>query len=309
MIAQLQHSLWLANTILSAGRITRADIDRRWAYSSLNDNHESFINERTFHRWRQGAESLLGILIECDRHAGYVYYIPHTEDIRKDQSRRWLLDSFAMAGLVRDEDMQPYVLLEEMPSDAQYLTPIMDALRNRRVLSVRYQRFDAPEGRTFTMQTYCVKSFKRRWYMIGLSSNHPDEVRIYALDRILSLQILDQAYTIPQDFDGRAYFKNYYGIFRGNVEPTRILIEVNEREAKYLRSLPLHSSQREIPYSSTPLPQAKGRYSSRFEYFLAPTLDFIQELRTFGADLKVIEPLSLVNQFKQLGEAYQKLYH
>ena len=169
MIAQLQHSLWLANTILSAGRITRAEIDRRWAYSSLNDRHESFINERTFHRWRISAESILGILIECDRHAGYTYYVPNSEAIRKDQSKRWLLDSFAMTGLVRDEDMHPYVLLEEMPSDSQYLTPIMDALRNRRVLSVRYQRFDAPEGRTFTMQTYCVKSFERRWYMIGLT--------------------------------------------------------------------------------------------------------------------------------------------
>lgn len=299
MIAQLQHSLWLANTILSAGRITRAEIDRRWAYSSLNDRHESFINERTFHRWRISAESILGILIECDRHTGYTYYIPNSEAIRKDQSKRWLLDSFAMTGLVRDEDMHPYVLLEEMPSDSQYLTPIMDALRNRRVLSVRYQRFDAPEGRTFTMQTYCVKSFKRRWYMIGLSSDHPNEIRVYALDRILSLQILDQAYTIPKNFDGRAYFKNYYGIFRGNVEPTRILIEVNEQEAKYLRSLPLHHSQKELPTTGQ---------TCKFEYFLAPTLDFIQELRTFGADLKVLEPQSLVKQFKQLGKDYQKLY-
>lgn len=300
MITQYQHCLWLANTILSAGRITRSDIDRRWAYSSLNDNHESFINERTFHRWRQGAESLLGILIECDRHAGYVYYIPNAEDIRKDQSKRWLLDSFAMAGLVKDIDLQPYVLLEEMPSDAQYLTPIVEAIRNRKVLSVHYQRFDAPQGHTFTMQPYCIKSFKRRWYMIGLSSDHPNEIRVYALDRILSLQILDVSYTIPKEFDGRTYFKNYYGIFRGNVQPTRIVIEVNEQEAKYLRSLPLHHSQKELPTTGQ---------TCKFEYFLAPTLDFIQELRTFGADLKVIEPLSLVNKFKKLAEDYQTIYH
>lgn len=295
MITQLQQYLWLANTILSAGRISREDINRRWAYSSINENHTTTIPERTFHHWRQGVESVLDINIDCDRRDGNKYYIPDADRIQKDQSKRWLLDSFAISSIFNNEDMHSYVLLEQMPSDAQYLTPIIDAIRYRKVLSITYQRFDAPRGHTFTMQPYCVKTFKRRWYMIGLSSDHPDEIRVYALDRIQSIQILEQTYEIPADFDGQEYFKHSYGIFRGDTIPERIVIEATPMAAKFLRTLPLHASQTEIK-------------ENRFEFYLAPTLDFEQELRSFGADFKVLEPQSLVDKFKKLGENYQKLY-
>lgn len=301
MVQQLQHCLWLANTILSAGRISRSDIDRRWAYSSLNDNHESFINERTFHRWRQGAESLLGILIECDRHAGYVYYIPNAEAIRKDQSKRWLLDSLATSEMVQDIRLRPYVLLEEMPSDSQYLTPIMDAIRNRKVMSVTYKSFNDIKEHTFAMEAYCVKSFKRRWYMVGLSSDHPNEIRVYALDRILSLRIEERSYEIPATFDGKQYFAHSYGIYGGGNTPCPIVIEVTGKSIQYLRTLPLHASQKEIG-------SGKEKDSIRFEFMLNPTFDFIQELRTFGGQLKVLEPQKLVDEFKKLTKDYQEIY-
>lgn len=295
MVAQYQYYLWLASTILSAGRITREEINRRWAYSSINEKHDTQITERTFHNWRHGAESILNIIIDCDKRNGNVYYISDAESLRKDQSRRWMLDSFSISSLVKNADLSEYVLLESMPSDAQFLMPIMDAIRNRKVLSVHYKRFDAPE-RTFTMQPYCVKNFKRRWYMVGLSSDHPDEVRTYALDRILFLQILDRSYTIPASFNAQNYFKHCYGIFGAQEQPRRVVVEVNEKEVQYLRTLPLHPSQKEIPHSTL------------FEFYLVPSFDFIQELRTFGASLKVIEPQSLAEQFKQLGQDYLQLY-
>ena len=42
--------VWLIDTIRSAGRITKAEIDRRWAKSSLNEKHEDTYPLRSFHR-------------------------------------------------------------------------------------------------------------------------------------------------------------------------------------------------------------------------------------------------------------------
>jgi predicted DNA-binding transcriptional regulator YafY len=36
-----------------------------------------------------------------------------------------------------------------------------------------------------------------------------------------------------------------------------------------------------------------------FEYYVAPTFDFIQQLRTFGAELRVLAPLSLAKQMQE----------
>jgi predicted DNA-binding transcriptional regulator YafY len=75
----------------------------------------------------------------------------------------------------------------------------------------------------------------------------------------------------------------------------------------FLRTLPLHHSQRELP------PEEAKIYSNTpdcvlFEYFIAPTFDFIQQLRTFGAELRVLAPISLAKQMEADAEALLARY-
>ena len=79
----------------------------------------------------------------------------------------------------------------------------------------------------------------------------------------------------------------------------RIEINVYNNQAKYFRSLPLHSSQREIETSDS---------CSVFEYYLKPTYDFIQELLLHGSDVEVIHPNSLRQLMKQRIEEMAELY-
>ena len=291
--------IWLTDLIYSAGRITRKEIDNRWAHSSLNENHESRIPERTFHRWRQEIEELFHLCIDCYKPTN-TYYIANASDMRHNKTHQWLLNTFAVTNLVNEsQDIQDRILLEDMPSDARFLTPIMEAMRNKRVLKVTYQRFDAAEGHSFEMQPYCVKAFKLRWYMVGLSSDHPNEIRVYALDRIHDMQLLDKTYEFPADFDAHAYFHDYYGVWTGGQKPERVVIEVSARGANYLRSLPLHHSQKEIE---------RNYDSSVFEFFIAPTFDFVQELRTHGENLRVLQPTWLAEDFCDVAKKIYDLY-
>ena len=45
-----------------------------------------------------------------------------------------------------------------------------------------------------------------------------------------------------------------------------------------------------------------------FEYFVAPTFDFIQELRTHGTDIRVREPQKLVQLFRDEAEKAYQMY-
>ena len=49
-VLQYNKYIWLVDTIRSAGKITKEDIDRKWVSSSYNENHESRFPERTFFR-------------------------------------------------------------------------------------------------------------------------------------------------------------------------------------------------------------------------------------------------------------------
>jgi predicted DNA-binding transcriptional regulator YafY len=140
--------------------------------------------------------------------------------------------------------------------------------------------------------------FKQRWYVAGCPSTHPNETRIYALDRVSEMRPTDFQFDYPNDFNAKEFFAPYYGVFRDQ-EPTKVIIEATEQSAKFLRLLPLHESQKEVR-------QFQG--NTFFEYFVAPTFDFIQELRTHGTDIRVREPEKLVQFFRKEAEKAYQMY-
>ena len=71
------------------------------------------------------------------------------------------------------------------------------------------------------------------------------------------------------------------------------------KQAAYFRSLPLHTSQKEI--EATP-------DHSIFEYKLKPTYDFEQEILSHREDVEVLEPVSLRETIKQSIMKMAKLY-
>lgn len=278
--------IWLVELIYNAGRISREEINSRWARaeSGVNDDHSSFIPERTFHRWRIAIEDMFGLVIECDKHNGNYYYIKNLSELENSTTYKWLLNTLAVTRLLSDnQQLKDKILLEDMPSDTYFLSPLIEAIRTGRVVQISYKEFGVPAPYTLSLEPYCLKVFRRRWYVFGKSSIAPNEIKKYALDRIQSVTLLDETYTIPEDFDAQEYFRNYFGICRNDytTQPQRMVLEVIKEEADYLRSLPLHHSQREIDQNDEYV---------YFEYYLVPTFDLFQELQLHGSAIKVLEP-------------------
>ncbi len=154
--------VWLVDTINAAGQITLDEINRLWAQSSLNDTHDSRIPRRTFLKWRAAAEELFHIAIECDK-ASHAYYIAPTHDRRITAAQQWLLNAFSVSNILnRCEDIRDRILLEDIPSDARFLTTLLDAMRSQRKVACTYRRFDAVEAHDMELDAYCVKVFKQR---------------------------------------------------------------------------------------------------------------------------------------------------
>lgn len=288
--------IWLIDTI-SSGHLSKDDIDRRWAHSAINEFGEPFFPTRKFHRYKEDILTLFGINIRCNRKANY-YYIEGDNDIHAwGDMKNYIVSAFSVkAALDEAEDVHDSLMFEPIPSGTQFLTTIMRAIRARKQMLITYHSYDRDSDYDMFFSPYCLRVFKQRWYVVGEASTHAGEIRVYALDRILDLHVLDNDFSIPQGFTPQAFFSDYYGVFR-NAEPCLLRIEAEPRAALYLRSLPLHHSQRELAPSEA---QAfcTNAENSVFEYYIAPTFDFIQQLRTFGAELRVLAPLSLAKQMQ-----------
>lgn len=295
---QVNVYFWLIDTIAS-GNLTREDINRRWAHCRYNDNHETMFPERRFHRYKDDIQEIFDVNIRCNKSCGNTYYIENKDDISGGFTRRWLLNAMAVHSMLdQAQDINECVLYEDIPEGTQYLSMIVDAICQRNKLQLTYHSFNRQEQYELTLAPYCLKVFKQRWYVAGCPSTHPDEIRIYALDRVQVMRPTIEGYVYPKNFDAKEFFAPYYGVFR-NAIPTKVLIEATPKSAQFLRLLPLHESQKELR-------QFHG--NTFFEYFIAPTLDFIQELRTHGTDIRVREPEELVKIFREEAKKAYEMY-
>lgn len=295
---QVNVYFWLIDTIAS-GHLTRDDINRRWRNCRFNENGEEELPERRFHRYKDEIQEIFDVEIRCNKRNGNYYYIDNKEDISGGFTRKWLLNAMAVHSLLdQAQDIDQCVLYEDIPEGTQYLSLIVDGIKQRSQLQLTYNSFNRQQEYELMLAPYCIKVFKQRWYVAGRPSTHPNEIRIYALDRVKEMRPTEVAFEYPKDFDAKHFFAPYYGVFRNGI-PTKVIIEATSDSAKFLRLLPLHESQKELR-------QFRGK--NYFEYFVAPTFDFIQELRTHGTDIRVVEPEELVKVFREEAQKAYEMY-
>lgn len=278
--------IWLLDTIYRAGKISFEEINQRWLKNKMSEGVE--ITSRTFIRHRNAIEEMFGIYINCDKKDGFKYYIGNPEDLQTANIQRWMINSLSTSSLLADsKDLKEQIVLEDIPSGQYYLMDILQAIRNRQLLCMTYKRFDSDAPKTIEAEPYCVKLQHQRWYVVVRILNPVrTHLTIYALDRIQKLEVItDSHFEFPVDFSASDYFKNSFGIFVDEKNPPEhVIIRAYGIQADYLRTLPLHSSQRELATVS----DSSEPYTD-FEYYLDVTIDLVNELLSKGEGIEVIE--------------------
>ncbi len=278
--------VWLIDTIRRHGYITFSDISSLWRSSALNEDGSS-LPERTFFNHRDAIRDIFGIEIRFDKSLGY--YLSN-DDLGDEGIRGWLLTSLSVNNLISESaELRDRIIFENIPSGEKYLTVIIEAMKEGKVLEMSYKKFTDSEERTYDVAPYCVKVYKQRWYMvaapIGGNGGQSDKPFIYALDRIQMLQQTRMDFQIPENFSPNEYFSDRFGIVHDErYTPVKIRLKVWDRQRHYIRTLPLHHSQREVETTEE---------WSIFEYFMSPSWNLEQELLQYNDQVEVLEPQSL----------------
>lgn len=289
--------IWEINE-LSRSRhgLTLAELNKRWENCNLYDGRE--IIRKTWYAHREQIGSQFGIIIKCDKPTNR-YYIAFRDEIGQPDIQNWLLNSFAVGNmLIQGKDLKGRILYEQIPSGYDYLTDIIGAMRESRIISVTYQSYRKDEPSTFELMPYALKVFKQRWYLVGGNVAF-DGIWIYSLDRIQDIVLTQKRFKLPKGFDAEELFEPYYGVSLIDGDVERVRIKVYDNQAKYFRSLKIHESQVEI--------EATPEYSV-FEYHIKPTFEFEQELLSHGKSVEVLEPQGLREKMKSTLQAALKHY-
>lgn len=294
----LNKYVWLVETIYKAKRISFEEICQHWLDNDMSEGKPMSI--RTFHKWRIAIEEMFGLIIENEHNGQYCYYIQNEEELKNGSMRSWLFNTLTVSNLMMNSvSIKDKVLFEEIHDGEQYLPAIIEALKKNKVLEMTYHGFSRDKAYSFKVEPYCLKAFKQRWYLIGRSP-YNDQIKIYALDRVRWLWMTDKGFKYPEDFVPGEFFEDSYGIIADRkIDAETVVMRVSTKQANYLRSLPLHHTQKEI--------ERTNEYSI-FTVHLRPTFDFRQEILSQGVDIVVLSPKWFRDEIAEISKQMYNKY-
>lgn len=289
-----QHYIWLISTLRRYRRLTLAEIQERWLADREADGEP--LTRPTFNRYRDAILDMFGVIIECDLRGGYHYYISNPNAFCDDTIERWMLSTLTVSAVLADSAaLQERIILENVPAGEELLPTIIRAIKTDRRITIEYQRFGG-EAYEKTVAPYALKYFHRRWYLLAFTGHH---YATYSLDRMRSVVLTGETFRMPDDFSPQEYFSEYFGVLTDETPLARIVIRAYGRTADYLRTLPLHDSQREVGGTAD---------HADFELHLRPTGDFVGQLLAHGPDIEVISPDDLRQLLHSKAEAITARY-
>ena len=301
IVDKIRRYVWLLDTIYRAGEsgITFDEINEKWQRYDLLSEGKPYP-KRTFEQHKEEIQETFNIEICCDRKTNR-YYISDRDEL-KNQSliMRWLINTFNLNNIIgQSKSLKDRIGLEDIPAGQDYLIDIIDLMNNSRTFDMEYQKFYADEKKLYrNMEPHGVQIFQRRWYVLARNPEN-DTLHTYSLDRIVSLKKNNNTFKIPKDFSISDFFSDCFGIIKDTTPKQHIVLKANAFQAKYLKTLPLHESQRVV---------SEDNDFTVFSYDLRPTFDFKQKILSYMGNVEIIEPQSFRNEIKEEIERMRKIY-
>lgn len=181
----------------------------------------------------------------------------------------------------------------------EWLPPIAEAIQNREILRLRYQSFDRNEPKEYKIEPYHLREYNNRFYVFAksLKGDNPG-LRTFGLDRILEIWPTYDHFD-ARHFDDAEYFKHAIGITVPKDKPENILLAFSPRMGKYIKTQPLHHSQKIVKDDEEAL---------HIELKLVVNPELIMLLLGYGADVRVLRPHSLADAIAKEAKKIAGLY-
>ena len=276
---------------------TFEQLEHYWEVSEMNIKGQE-LSQRTLQRDIPIIAAVYRVFIKCNRSTQEYYIIDEVEAFSQN-----LLEAFDVYHALQNYygKLSESILFDKrIPQGTQYLSPLLDAIEKQKQIEIHYHKFwGSKEVQIRTIEPYLLKESQRRWYVLALDVDKK-LLRVFGLDRIKSIEDrgIKRMYDPPKDIVH--FFDDSFGVWVDNdrTKAEKVILSFKKQggdsffipnPAEYLRAMPLHRSQ--VFIKDTPE-----------EIILALkvkiTPDFVKEILSYGAYVRVIEPQHLADRIK-----------
>ena len=268
-------------------------IQRQPTFADLHEHlaeHGFELSHRTLQRDIERVRIDLGIEVEYDR-SNNVYRI--TGDRKEHDTVVQLMERAQLFQLVGDDPKRLHELAQHIDIEGlgslqglQHISSLLRAIREHVEVTVVYQRFQAERSSSHRLRPLLLKEYQGRWYVMGMSKKYPRPLTL-GLDRILSVELTTVKFKATGPNKAREILATMIGVDASPEKAERIVLEVSEDQAKYIASLPWHSSQRM---------EIAGNGMVVISWFVRPNYELRQRILGLGCSARVLEPKWLTRE-------------
>lgn len=277
--------IFLVRIILNEnGKLKAEDIKIRIEkqFEAYQDIDELRIEEyKSFDKDKAAIKAVWKIDLECDKFNRYSINANFEGLFQND-----LLNSVIFLSSLNSDLLLPWFVIPETRKNTglEHFFNISKAIEENSELKISYFDYVSEREKNKTIQPYRLKQKDFKWYVLATDSTAVP-FKSYALERIRDIEVLGK--FKPKKIDFETPFQDAIGMFT-NEEAVKVVLEFDHRDGHYLKSNPIHHSQKVI---------SENKETIQFEFFVKPTLDFIMEIMKRTWSLKVIEPEFLKEKF------------
>ncbi len=192
-----------------------------------------------------------------------------------------------------------YVEERILGGNRQYVPILVRAINQNKQINFRYSKHESDQPTPVskeilplrTLHPILLREVNDSWYVIGYYESTGKE-RTFALDRMSDLEITDDLCDVPPSVmtSVSELFEHIFGITDSNGPVEEVILSFTPLRGRYVKAKPIHQTQEVVLDTDT---------ECRVRLRLAPNRDLMMHLRSYGEDLTVIQPESLVQAMQK----------
>jgi predicted DNA-binding transcriptional regulator YafY len=188
----------------------------------------------------------------------------------------------------------------ELLKGIDWLDPLYKYIIQKKTILLHYQSFKARDANDIIFYPYLLKEYRNRWFILGMKKKGK-QIATLALDRIQNISVCDkEPFLEYKNFEAHQYFEPIIGVTRNaDQHPTTILFWASPLQAPYIKTKPLHPSQKIVE---------ELKSGTHFTIEVIPNFEMEREFIGFGEGIKILSPARIVRQMQKRIALMQQLY-
>ena len=197
-----------------------------------------------------------------------------------------VVDRFNLTPMAGNDQWEDYIQFENSPvvNGSKHLSELVRAIKDKLVTEVVYRKFDSSAAKRYILHPHLLKEYRGRWYLIAKDQKQ-EVFKTFGVERLETVIVMENKFEKESLFSPDRFFKYSIGITEKDVQPQKIVLKTTPSLSPYLRSQPIHPSQKEI-------------HENEFELHVLVTYELINLILGFGQQMVVKSPISFREEIK-----------